>query len=55
MASKLKKNNKQAFANIIKRSIEAHGRGFWNADERVIEKLKSMFLEVEAEIEGVSD
>lgn len=54
MALKLKKNNKQAFANIIKRSIEANGRGFWNADEDLMDKLKSMYLEVEADIEGAT-
>ena len=53
MAEKLKLNNPEAFRNIIKRMLEAKGRGFWEPSDDVITKLQELFEEVEDEIEGV--
>ena len=43
----------QAFANVLKRMLEASGRGMWNADEATLEKLRSMYEDVDAQLEGV--
>ena len=34
MRKLLQKNNPEAFRNVVKRMLEAHGRGMWNAPDR---------------------
>ncbi|GJP63603.1 hypothetical protein CLOP_g20671 [Closterium sp. NIES-67] len=53
MAAKLRKNNPQAFQNILKRMLEAAGRGMWQASDEVIEKLRELYAEMDDELEGV--
>ncbi len=54
MAEKLRKANPEAFRNIIGRMLEAHGRGFWNADPEKLEQLRQLYNLTEDELEGVS-
>lgn len=54
MAERLRKSNPQAFANTLKRMIEAAGRGMWDAEEGTLEKLRNMFSEMDDELEGVN-
>ena len=54
MAKKLRDANPEAFRNIVARAIEAHGRGFWNADEEKLEKLQELYESTEDELEGVT-
>lgn len=54
MADKLRKNNPQAYGNMLKRMLEAAGRGMWNADSDTLERLKSMYADLDAELEGVT-
>ena len=51
MAALLRASNPQAFANIVKRSLEAHGRGFWAPDEAVLERLREIYAECDEELE----
>jgi len=44
-------NNPWALEEVGRRLLEAHERGLWNADEEVIEGLKSAYLELEGWIE----
>ncbi|MDI6885692.1 MAG: cobaltochelatase subunit CobN [archaeon] len=44
-------NNPWALEEIGRRLLEAYERGLWNADEEVIEGLKSAYLEMEGWIE----
>ncbi|ACK68018.1 magnesium chelatase, H subunit [Rippkaea orientalis PCC 8801] len=53
MAEKLRQANPEAFRNIVGRMIEADGRGFWDADEETLEKLRSLYDLTEEELEGV--
>ena len=53
MAEKLKLNTPEAFRNILKRMLEATGRGYWAPSDDIISKLQELFEEVEDEIEGV--
>ncbi|ACB49962.1 magnesium chelatase, subunit H [Crocosphaera subtropica ATCC 51142] len=55
MAEKLRKANPEAFRNIVGRMIEANGRGFWDADEETLEKLRSLYDLTEEELEGVTN
>ena len=34
--------------------IEAHGRGFWDADEEKLQKLRELYNLTEDELEGVT-
>ncbi|ELS04105.1 magnesium chelatase, H subunit [Xenococcus sp. PCC 7305] len=53
MAQKLRDANPEAFRNIVGRAIEANGRGFWDADEEKLEKLRELYQSAEDELEGV--
>ncbi|MDJ0518304.1 MAG: magnesium chelatase subunit H [Trichodesmium sp. MO_231.B1] len=53
MAQKLREANPEAFRNIIGRMLEANGRGFWEADEEKLQKLRELYEVADEEIEGV--
>ncbi|QIR39983.1 magnesium chelatase subunit H [Tolypothrix sp. PCC 7910] len=54
MAEKLRKANPEAFRNIIGRMLEAHGRGFWQADQDKLDKLRQLYELTDEELEGVT-
>lgn len=43
----------QAFRNVVKRMIEASGRGFWKTDSETIAKLQRLYSDLEDELEGL--
>jgi magnesium chelatase subunit H len=53
MAQKLRESNPEAFRNIVGRMLEANGRGFWEADEEKLQKLRELYEQTEDELEGV--
>ncbi|BAZ69101.1 protoporphyrin IX magnesium chelatase [Fischerella sp. NIES-4106] len=54
MAEKLRKANPEAFKNIVGRMLEAHGRGFWQASEDKLQKLRDLYELTDEELEGVT-
>ncbi|MEH2310383.1 MAG: magnesium chelatase subunit H [Nostoc sp.] len=54
MADKLRKANPEAFRNILGRMLEAHGRGFWDADGEKLDKLRQLYELTDEELEGVT-
>ena len=52
-AARLRRSNPQAFANILRRSIEAARRGLWDASEDQLKALQDMYDEMDSELEGV--
>mmetsp|Transcript_25383 Transcript_25383/g.54836 ORF Transcript_25383/g.54836 Transcript_25383/m.54836 type:complete len:274 (+) Transcript_25383:2-823(+) len=54
VANKLQKSNPEAFKNIVRRLLEASGRGMWDADEETIEKLKSLYADADDLVEQVA-
>ncbi|MGA1285268.1 MAG: magnesium chelatase subunit H, partial [Prochlorothrix sp.] len=54
MAAKLRQANPEAFRNIVGRMLEAHGRGFWNPEDCVVEQLRQLYDQTEEEVEGVT-
>ncbi|MDZ8082849.1 MAG: magnesium chelatase subunit H [Nostoc sp. DcaGUA01] len=54
MADKLRKANPEAFRNIVGRMLEAHGRGFWEADSEKLDKLRQLYELTDEELEGVT-
>lgn len=53
MAEKLRKNNPQAFSNVVRRMIEAAGRGMWKANPETLAKLQELYRDLDDELEGV--
>ena len=53
MASTLRQSNPEAFTNILKRMIEAAGRGMWNPDDETLDRLKSMYSDMDSLMEGI--
>lgn len=53
MAARLRKNNPEAFRNIVARLLEAQGRQFWQADAETLEKLQEQYALAEDAIEQV--
>jgi len=51
MLERLKENNLHATLDITKRMYEANNRSYWDASEEQIEKLKEIYLSLEANIE----
>jgi len=54
MSAKLRKSNPEAFRNILKRMLEAAGRGMWKADPDTLAKLQDAFGAMDDELEGVN-
>ncbi|MEA5628210.1 magnesium chelatase subunit H [Nostoc sp. UHCC 0251] len=54
MAEKLRKANPEAFRNILGRMLEAHGRGFWEADADKLDKLRQLYELTDEQLEGVT-
>ena len=53
MREKLRRSNPQAFRNVLRRMLEAAGRGMWNADDKTLAQLRALYSETEDELEGV--
>lgn len=53
MAEKLRKNNPQAFGNVLRRMLEAAGRGMWKAKPEMIQRLRELYADMDDELEGV--
>ncbi len=54
MAKQLREANPEAFRNIVGRMLEANGRGFWEAEEEKLQKLRQLYELTEADLEGVT-
>ncbi len=54
MAKKLQQANPEAFRNIVARMLEANGRGFWQADEDKLNKLRNLYDSIDEKIEGLT-
>ena len=48
-------NNRFALMAVMERLLEAESRGYWDAEEERLERLKQVYLETEAEIEEESE
>ena len=51
---RLEEANPQAIRNAVSRLIEANGRGLWKADQATLDRLQSMYSDIEDRLEGVS-
>ncbi|NCC33693.1 MAG: magnesium chelatase subunit H, partial [Chloroflexia bacterium] len=53
MRERLAKLNPHAAAGMVRRLLEANGRGFWDADEATIERLRTLYEDLEDQLEGI--
>lgn len=53
MAKRMMDLNPNSFRKMVANFLEASGRGYWDASEDQLERLKELYMEVEDKIEGV--
>jgi magnesium chelatase subunit H len=51
VAEQLQKSNPEAFKNVIRRLLEAAGRGMWNTDEANLARLRDLYSDADDRIE----
>jgi magnesium chelatase subunit H len=51
VAAKLQKANPEAFKNVVRRLLEAAGRGMWDTDDKTLDKLRNLYAEADDLIE----
>ena len=44
----------RAFRNVLRRMLEAAGRGMWDADDATLDQLRDLYSEAEDEMEGIN-
>jgi magnesium chelatase subunit H len=55
VAKQLQRTNPEAFKNIVRRLLEASGRGMWSTDTSTLDKLKDLYADADDIIEQGSD
>jgi len=53
MQKRLMETNPNSFRKMVATFLEANGRGYWDAPEEKLERLRELYMEVEDKIEGV--
>jgi magnesium chelatase subunit H len=53
VARQLQKSNPEAFKNVLRRLLEANGRGMWKTDESILNQLREMYAEADDMVEQV--
>ena len=53
VARKLQKSNPEAYKNVVRRLLEASGRGMWEADEETLTKLRDLYSDADDLVEQV--
>jgi magnesium chelatase subunit H len=54
MLDRLRSLNPHSARTLVGRLLEAAGRGFWSADNAVLDRLQDVFAGLEDELEGVT-
>ena len=53
MAQRLMDVNPNSFRKMVANFLEANGRGYWETDEKNLERLRELYLQCEDKLEGV--
>ncbi|KAK9822197.1 hypothetical protein WJX81_002621 [Elliptochloris bilobata] len=53
MAKRLLDTNPNSFRKLVATFLEANGRGYWDASEDQLDRLRQLYMDVEDKIEGV--
>ena len=54
MLERLRNLNPHSVHSLVQRLLEANGRGYWDADESALEKLRNISRSLEDQLEGVA-
>src|SRR4029434_1044750 len=54
MLERLRNLNPHSVHSLVQRLLEANGRGYWDADESALEKLRDIGRSLEDQLEGVA-
>lgn len=54
MLDRLRHLNPHSARSLVKRLLEAQGRGFWAAEEEMVERLRDVFNSLEEQLNGVA-
>jgi magnesium chelatase subunit H len=53
MLDRLRDLNPHSARSLVQRLLEANGRGYWDVDEGVLERLRDINRNLEDQLEGV--
>jgi magnesium chelatase subunit H len=51
VAKQLQKSNPEAFKNVVRRLLEASGRGMWDADDETLDRLRELYSDADDMVE----
>ena len=51
VAEKLQRSNPEAFKNVVRRLLEAAGRGMWSTDEDTLDRLRELYSDADDMVE----
>jgi magnesium chelatase subunit H len=51
VAKKLQRSNPEAFKNVVRRLLEAEGRGMWSTNEETLDRLRELYADADDLIE----
>jgi magnesium chelatase subunit H len=54
MRERLAALNPHAAVGVVRRLLEAEGRGLWNADPNTIDQLREIYADLEDRLEGIA-
>ena len=54
VAEQLQRSNPEAFKNVVRRLLEAAGRGMWETDDATLERLRDLYSDADDLIEQAS-
>jgi magnesium chelatase subunit H len=51
VSKQLQRSNPEAFKNVVRRLLEAAGRGMWSTDDTTLDKLRELYSDADDLIE----
>lgn len=51
VAKQLQRSNPEAFKNVVRRLLEAAGRGMWTTDDETLDKLRELYSDADDMVE----
>ena len=54
MLQRLRSLNPHSAHSLVNRLLEAHGRGYWDADAETVDRLRAILADLEDQLEGVT-
>ena len=52
VAKQLQRSNPEAFKNVVRRLLEAEGRGMWSTDDETLDRLRALYADADDMVEN---